>query len=506
MSLNGRIPLYDRGRLVNESGGAIDVPNVGAYQASYGNTYINEVERNLDEANRQAAKIRAEQEAIEAKKRELADNIAAEKFKIQWENQYYKELEQQKQSNASNPYGLYDNIYDMTNKSLQQYMENNISNSNVKDLFVKKTTSSISAIQNNVRSWASGQTVTNAFSDIQASLDELYKQAGNIGSPSGLAGLMSQGESLVNNAELIIGKEAADKIRNTSKRQMSENFVYSQIDNNPTMIKGYMQSGMFDGIFDDKEQFAITRTANTILNKNRIEQERANRVADSQVYRGIVDRASAGNMTLAEINREIQREKARGGSGTKKRLDNLMRIRDDIVLRGNYPNAALSDHEALALVQDAFSGVTKDKKSKSVTPSYSLANATYEQLSNMQSVLDDNAIYLSKSVRDKFYGMMSQLWEDSLSNNKYYQENKKYQNSLSTGKGFTNYSEFYNIYNTLISYIDTNIPKASQNELKVLFSEEFSKKYDSYIQTKGYSPNKLIQYWIRQFKGKAGGY
>ena len=482
MARTGSNPLYQRGSLAS---GAVGVPMVA------------DPSKEIYAAGEDLLKIGEAYLKVEAEKRKLSEDIAAEKYKIQWEHEYFKELENQKQQSQEDPYGLADKTFSMGEESISSFAKN-IKNPRVRDAFNKKTTASLGSAQKMMRDWASNQTVTNAYRDVEDSLATLYQQAGNMNSPEQFGMLRNQAESLIYSATPIIGTKGAEKMKKEMGKQMGENFIYAKIDDNPAAVKGFINSGMFDDIFDEKEKYAISHTADLIVKRNQKEQEEAATAKAGRDFQGLLDKAVAGELTLYEINTMIEDEKRIGGKGKAQRLANLQTLRQAAVESTRYPNARISKEEALVAVNDIFSPVkettqrkSKDgKTTKTGEVDYSLTGATFEQLQQMQDTLDANALFLSPEFRRKKYQTMNQLWDDYLEGNKYHKKTDR--------KSPYDIYQFNDGLSAINQYIDKRVPPEERNMLKAQFAEEYSATYDKYSQQPNFSFDKLMRYWTSQ--------
>lgn len=482
MARTGSNPLYQRGSLAS---GAVGVPMVA------------DPSKEIYAAGEDLLKIGEAYLKVEAEKRKLSEDIAAEKYKIQWEHEYFKELENQKQQSQEDPYGLADKTFSMGEESISSFAKS-IKNPRVRDAFNKKTTASLGSAQKMMRDWASNQTVANAYRDVEDSLATLYQQAGNMNSPEQFGMLRNQAESLIYSATPIIGTKGAEKMKKEMGKQMGENFIYAKIDDNPTAVKGFINGGMFDDIFDEKEKYAILNTADLIVKRNQREQEEAAAAKAGRDFQGLLDKAATGKLSLYEINTMIEDEKRIGGKGKAQRLANLQRLRAFSVMSGIYPNARISKDEALAAVNTIFAPVkeTTERKSKDGKTSktgevdYSLKEATFEQLQQMQDTLDANALYLSPEFRRKKYQVMDQLWDDYLAGNKYHRK-------VNNASAYPIY-EFNSGLNVLNEYIDKRVPPEQRNVAKAEIAERFSATFDKDRNQKNYSFDSLMRYWTAQ--------
>ena len=100
-----------------------------------------------------AAKLTQQGIALQTAKIEVADNIEAEKHRIGFENELYKQSEDAKQKSINNPYDFSDGAYDM-GMSLASKTASQITNPRVRDKFLEKSQSSIESFQNQAKTWA----------------------------------------------------------------------------------------------------------------------------------------------------------------------------------------------------------------------------------------------------------------------------------------------------------------------------------------------------------------
>lgn len=488
MSRGNSNPLYSRGSLAS---GAVGVPNVADPSK-----YLYAAGQDMLQASETFFKA-------EAAKRKIAEDIAAEKYKIQWEHEYFTELEKQKQQSQEDPYGLVDRAYGIGEKSISSFA-NGISNPKVRDAFNKKAVTSLGSAQTMIRNWASNQTVDNAYSDTEQALATLYQQAGAMTTPEEFGMLRNQGESLINSAVPVIGIEGADKLRKEMGKQMAENFIYAKIDSNPWVIKKYVDSGMFNDIYDEKEQYTIRHTADLIAKRNEQEQKEAAAAKAGRDFQNLVDKVVKGELTLFEINNMIDDEKRVGGKGKGQRLANLQLLRETAIRTERYPNARVSSADALQAVRDSFSVVTRKTKketkdgvtTKTGKDEYFIkGGVTFEQLHQIQDTLDSNAIYLTDKTRATQYQIMDQLWDDYLEGNKYHKK-------INNGSSY-NVHEFNAGLNVITEYIDKRTPPQGRNYLKARVIDEYCNSYEKAIKQKDFSFNRLMRYWTDQIDKKA---
>ena len=489
MARTGSNPLYQRGSLASGAVGVPDVADPSKYMYAAGEELLKAGETYFK---------------AEAAKRKISEDIAAEKYKIQWEHEYFKELENQKQLSQEDPYGLADKTFSMGEESISSFAKN-IKNPRVRDAFNKKTTASLGSAQQMMRDWASNQTVANAYRDVEDSLATLYQQAGNMNNPEQFGMLRNQAESLIYNATPIIGTKGAEKMKKEMGKQMGENFIYAKIDDNPAAVKGFVNSGMFDDIFDEKEKYAILNTADLIAKRNQREREEAAEARAGKEFQVLVDKAVTGELTLLEINRLIDREKTIKGKGTAQRLANLKMLREKAIASGQYEKARLIPSEARQEVDNLFAPVKetnrrkseKGKTTRTGETDYNLKGATFEQLLEMQRTLDYNAVELTTEHRKKRYETMEQLWDDYFDStgNRYHVKNEK--------------KLPYDIYqynvglNDIYEYIDKTVPAKERENWKKQIAEGYSKRYEKYVREVGHDIT--VIFWLNQIDKKNKG-
>lgn len=529
MSMQGRIPLYNRGALARESGGDVNVPDTAGDFTRVSNMLFNTAEQNIAADNRRYAQLEAARLKAEKEKRDMSDDIAAERALLDWENSAYQDLEQQKQQNFANPWSVYDGIDGRINESIDSYASQ-ISNPDVADKFRKRAATSTRAIQNNVRTWATNQDSQNIMTNLQSGLESLYTRAGNAASLNEVAGLISQSDSFTLNAASAIGPEQAKKMADSARRQIAENFIYSRIDNSPNEIASYINGGVFDGIFDDKEQHTILGNAQRIVEKRQREAEDAAEAQANWKAMSFLPQLSSGTATLSEVNNAIAAEKMAGGTGSKSRIKFLEQVRNKILDSGKYPYAGRSKLESADIVRQAFYGVkVKTTKAKEdgahllgesqETSEYSYDDLTKEHLTYLTDVFFQNAYNLSDSQKRMYMGVLNQLSDQYSQDNKLYQDTLKYReaqnadpkkhiigshydlqteylNIPQTYRAY--YSDYINLTDTMDKYISMKVPKSVQPQVRSWFFDAFAENYESEKNQPNFSQNKYLRFLCDQ--------
>lgn len=506
MSMQGRIPLYNRGALARESGGDVNVPDTAGDFTRVSNMLFNTAEQNIAADNRRYAQLEAARLKAEKEKRAMSDDIAAERALLDWENSAYQALEQQKQQNFANPWSVYDGIDGRINESIDSYASQ-IANPDVADKFRKRAATSTRAIQNNVRTWATNQDSQNIMTNLQSGLESLYTRAGNAASLNEVAGLISQSDSFTLNAASAIGPEQAKKMADSARRQIAENFIYSRIDNSPNEIASYINGGVFDGIFDDKEQHTILGNAQRIIEKRQREADDAAEALSNWALNDTLIKARTGALSLQDINKMIAAEKRMGGKGTDKRMAVYKRAREAILSSGRYPYAKTSQNEALVAINEAFSDVTrkkiKYKEGEEVplgapTYEYSLDGLTKEQYAKLTAVVQENAHLLSQQQMRNWFEVLNQLGDQLNEGNPKYQEAKEYQEALSSGstKNIPKYDEYLNTISTMNAYIDAKIPSSRRGYVRTKVLDLLAANHEKWVNKQNYSRAALMRYLV----------
>ena len=250
----GKVQLYERRSLDSSLVGTPGVSNAG---------------NDIMAMGEEVAQLTQQKIKIENEKIAIADNIEAEKYRIQYENELYKRNEKAKQDNVNNPYAVADTAYEM-GLAYADEVASGIGNPRVKEKFLSKAQKSAEQVQDKSREWASRTTAENAFVNTGESLELLTAQAGVIKDTSDLEGLLDSAERLAFNSAGVIGVERAHKLYETAKKSIYENFAYSNIDRNPHSVKALVDSGMFDGVLDEKEQLSLKSSADALARKREL--------------------------------------------------------------------------------------------------------------------------------------------------------------------------------------------------------------------------------------------
>lgn len=467
-----KVGLYEARGLAKQAVGTPGIDKTGAIVENFGGDLLKATDNYIQAEN---AKIK------------IANNILAETEKIKWENELFNQVEQAKQdpNNINNPMGLADSIFNTAQNSASSYAKT-ISNPRAREMFLQKSVSTIDQAQTAMRRWASDQITTNAFISVKEGIDAIRMQAGKMKDPAGFNGLMSQGEALIVNAAPVIGAGNAYKLRTEMRKGIAEDFIYSKIDSSPNTVKAYLQSGMFDGIYDEKEKLRIEKTADSLIKRNEVKQKAATAVQATDGYQTLLNKAYSGNISLMEVNSEIRRARINGVRKDSKQMQNLIRLRDAVVSTGGYRYATSDSLGAINQIDKVFGLIENTGTSKD--PNYKLKNATLNQLQEMQDILDENSIYLTESTLKKKYEVLNQAWENHVKNNQYV--SKKI--GIFQTKGFP-----VDEYNTGLrdgyKYCNTNYKGDRANQAKRIFSQTYNLYYDYERKQPGYTYQKFLR-------------
>ena len=275
-----------------------------------------------------AAKLTQQGIALQTAKIEVADNIEAEKHRIGFENELYKQSEDAKQKSINNPYDFSDGAYDM-GMSLASKTASQITNPRVRDKFLEKSQSSIESFQNQAKTWAEKTTADNAYINLSDSMDSIESQAGQIRNVTDIVGLVNSAKRLAVQSATVVGVERANKVFEATQKGIYQNFAYSRIDNAPGTIKQLVDSGVFNGVMDEKEQLALKNTATGLIRKRELEVQRANRSAHISSISTLYDKEANGTLTVAEVNNAISQFQ-RSGAGVGE-IKSLLAIKKSLI-------------------------------------------------------------------------------------------------------------------------------------------------------------------------------
>lgn len=301
----GKVQLYERRSLDSSLVGTPGISTAG---------------NDLMEIGDEVAQLTQQKIKVENAKIAIADDIEAEKHRIDFENQFYKKMEDDKQANINNPYAVSDTAYD-NGLSYASQMAQGIDNPRVREKFLSKAQNSVEQVQTQTREWASKTTADNAFINMSDAMDSLEAQAGNVKNVGDLGGLLSSAEKLAISSASVVGAEKAHRVYEATKKAIYENFAYSNIDRNPHSVKALVDSGMFDGVLDEKEQLSLKNSANALVRKRELEVQRQNKSAHINTISAMYDKEANGKLTLAEVNNAIVTfQKSGAGVGEIKSL------------------------------------------------------------------------------------------------------------------------------------------------------------------------------------------
>ena len=92
-------------------------------------------------------------------------------------------------------------------------------------------------------------------------MDLIESQAGQIRNATDIVGLVNSAKRLAVQSATVVGVECANKVFEANQKGIYQNFAYSRIDNAPGTIKQLVDSGVFNGNINKKEQLALKNTA-----------------------------------------------------------------------------------------------------------------------------------------------------------------------------------------------------------------------------------------------------
>lgn len=482
-----RIKLYEQGRLAPQAVGTPGISGAGETVSDLGASVLKETQKAIIAEN---AKI------------EIADNMEAENQRIQWENKWYNDLEKQRQDpNAvKDPYGLANSTFDLGKKSVDEYA-NSISNPRVRDKFIAKTQSSISSAQDYMRNWASDQTTTNAFVNLQEAITGITTQAGKVRGQAGFNGLLSQGEALIANAAPVIGTDKAFKLRQQLREDVASNFIYAHIDDSPGAVRSYIKSGMFDGILDEHQKLSLDKTAEAVTKRNIAEQHVATAMGNHMNINALRVAEAEGKLTVGQIDQMIK--VAETNKYRKADIDKLysMKIR---LIKGESNRYAKKDNpEMIEVFTNGLGYITgfTQEGEVSVKGVKVAKGTTLERLQRSQDILDEHKYELTAKSAAKFQKVIDHGWMEYTAQNKY--ASKLHGNYFGLGKL---YMDDYNKGLVRIqTYMDKHYTMSSdRKQAKAAAIQYYNKYYNQASKTKDFNNNDFTSYIIEKTNRGAG--
>lgn len=285
----GKINLYERQPLASSRVGTPGIDRSG------------EIVENIGQ---HVGQLTQQYVAVEKAKIEIADNIEADRHRVEFENKYYKALEDSKQENINNPYQV-SNTASETGAQLSNDMAGDITNPRVKEKFLTKIQSSISSGQASARKWASDQTSTNAFINLNSAMEALATQGGIVKTPKDIEGLIESAQKLALNSAAVVGIDKAEKVYEVTKKAIYQNFAYANIDTAPETVKQYVDKGLFNGTLSEKEQLELKNSADSMIKKREREIDLQNKSYFVDRITDLYDKNLNDKLTLKEIDAEI---------------------------------------------------------------------------------------------------------------------------------------------------------------------------------------------------------
>lgn len=498
----GKIRLYERQRLASSAVGTPGVSDAGDDIVRMG--------------DREAALV-AEQVKIEAAKIEIADNIEAEKYRIQFENQYYQNLEKSKQDNISNPFSVPQNAYEQ-GTSLASSMSQEIANPRVKEMFLSKAQKSVESFQPKLRDWASRTTTENAFVSLSDSMEALEAQAGQIRNASDIPDLVNSAEQLALNSATVVGVERANRVFEATRKGIYENFAYSTIDQNPQAVKTMVDRGVFNGVLDEKEQLQLKKSADSLIKKRESEIKLQNRSSHLDTVAALYEKEAAGSLTLKEVDNAIATFK-RTGAGLGD-LRSLYSIRKSLLGGGTSSTSGGRGSSSLQSQAETFVNLTDEYLSifdkTGANASIMATPATYVTIDDLNKLQNkiisaaDNKQIPKSSARAMLQNI-TRGKKQLMSNSRSVTSDIGLRGALTQGRlsGKTTKEVPVAVYNQAMrnvgDWANKNIsdPKL-RNEFKYEAVTSFVMQYDDVKNKKGFSMNAYTNQIIAHYARKYG--
>jgi hypothetical protein len=503
-----RIQLYDR-----------NIPS-----ALVGTPGVTRAGSELMSISQDIASLTADQIKLDAAKIEIADNIEAEKYRIEFENQYYQKMEDAKQEGIQNPYGVADQAYSIGSDYASD-MAQEISNPRVRDIFLGKAQNSLESYQGKIRGWASKTTTDNAYINLSNSMELLETQAGSIKNASDLEGLVNSAEELAFNSAAVVGVERANKVFEATRKGIYENFAYSNIDANPNAVKVMVDKGVFNGVLDEKEQLSLKNSADSLIRKREAEIKRQNASAHIDTIATLYEKEMQGTLTLKEVDTAIAAFKQTGaGIGNLKSLYSIKKS----LLGDDGSSSSGSGRRS-----GGSGGGSRGGRGASTKVSYREQVDTMVDISNKYLAIFDKTgaggTIKKKAAGYVTLGDLSKLQNEIVSAVEAKKLDKATGNAMikniirgkqalsGTNRSVTSRPGFFKretkdvpiaIYNegmrSIYSWADRNIPNANlRNEFKYEALTSFAMQYDDARKNKNFNmngyTNQIISYYARKY-------
>ena len=433
----------------------------------------------------------------------IADNMEAEKHKIQWENDFYNNIEKQKQdkANLDNPFGLADDTYNSGTDSANEYAST-ISNPRAKEMFLAKSQETLASAQTGMRKWASEQTTTNAFVNLTDSLQGMYLQAGKVKNAAGFNGLLSQGEALIANAAPVIGTENATKLRYQMRKEVSKNYIYSQIDAAPGTVKAQLNGGLFDKTLDAQDKVSLLHTADAVEKRNIAEQKQASALSNHINVNQMRVAEAENKLTIGQIDNAIANAQKNGARQSD--IDKLysMKVR---LIHGDKPHGQgghgsgspklypkHDDPQSVDHITNDLAYITGFTQKGKVSAKGVKVDkeTTLNRLQKSQDLLDANRTHISAKSAEKFQNIIDHGWMVYTDKNKY--ASNLHKNLPIFGKA--NVNEFNQGLIALQKNTDTTFKiKSDRQRAKAMAIQYYNKYYNTARKMPGFNNAKFTQ-------------
>ena len=283
----GRIPLFERQRLASSVVGTPGTERTGVI------------------VSQTLGSLAAQSRRAENAKREIADNAEVQLHKARFENQMAAHLDQAEKEFTDDPYKVSEN-FNQQAAGLLNSMAEGISNERVKSKFINDGILRIEKEQGRVNKRASAQASTNAYINTGSTYDAKVESVGFVQSLEDLAAKEEELLAIRDSSVQTIGPQKADELYKIKRKDFYTNYLYANAEKSPDTMKQYIEQDVFDSVLDEKEQFSVNRTLDSIIKKRDDRNRRETYIDRTAVINDVYEKEITGQLTLKEIDASIR--------------------------------------------------------------------------------------------------------------------------------------------------------------------------------------------------------
>lgn len=312
-----RVPQYTQNQLASSLG---IMPDTDMSGANLGKTIANDagtVANSFMQLAAQKAKaVRQQQEKVA----DVENTIRAYRETVAVENEMYGIIDNAKQQYADDPESGLAEIQGQCEQLVFSRLDT-YKNTGVGEKLSGILTNSLRGKMSEARTWANGQKLANAKTDIQTVFNGMYTTAASSSDPSRALSLIqvleSNGESDMDfnrNVYYAYGNKGMEEIEK-AKGNLAEAFFLGMLDRGESnQVVQYLESGMFDKYMTPEVKHKYKGMATSVIKAQEKQERMDNMMAIFDIKTNAVLKAAEGTYTISDAMADANKIKSLGGT------------------------------------------------------------------------------------------------------------------------------------------------------------------------------------------------